>query len=309
MALRYLHKLFLGIGITLLMLSLYLNLTTILGSYSILTEVMHSDAQRQTWLENNYPTLLLSSNNLNMLDPMLPKQTHHSEMYDEQIGKIDNFNDLKRFVSDEINIKGYKGVEIPIAIDEIVRKKFHHVEAYVSAETNWILKIADYLFPEFIFFQSLDPEDLVKTNHGICNQQSIIFQELIKDYKFDYASVRLSILVPNEELFGHFASAVKVNDEWFYFDTDMEPVYDRKDPLVLKKLLEADKEVLKDLYPQYNFDSLSKEMIVFSDVNSFPAKRGLFFQKATQILSDFSWIIFLIVSFVIRFFLLKSTSH
>ena len=77
----------------------------------------------------------------------------------------------------------------------------------------------------------------------------------------------------------------------------MEPVYDRKNALIVKKVLEADKETLKKLYPQYNFDLLTKEMIYMKELNRFPAKRGVMFQKITQFLSNFSWLVFLIFSF------------
>ena len=41
-------------------------------------------------------------------------------------------------------------------------------------------------------------------------------------------------------------------------------------------------EVLKKFYPQFNFDLLTREMIEFRDLNRFPAKRGIMFQKITQ---------------------------
>ena len=131
-------------------------------------------------------------------------------------------------------------------------------------------------------------------------QQSIIFQELIKDYTFEYASVGFDIKIPNQENFGHFATTVKVGSDWFYFDSNMEPVYDRKNALILKKILDGDKETLKKLYPKYNLNLVTREMIDFRDLNRFPAKRGVMFQKVTQFLSNFSWLVFLIFSFLLR---------
>jgi hypothetical protein len=87
----------------------------------------------------------------------------------------------------------------------------------------------------------------------------------------------------------------------------LEPVYDRKNALIVKKVLEADKEILKKLYPQYNFDLLTKEMIYMKELNRFPAKRGLMFQKITQFLSNFSWLVFLIFSFFLRPTIQKKT--
>jgi hypothetical protein len=269
MVFNFLYKFFLAIGIVFLLLPIYLNISTMVSDDTI---------------SNNYLTM----------------PTGLIEMYDEKIAKIDNLDNLKKLVDYDIKKNNFAGIDIPIYIDDIVRRKYFHQVAYISADTNWILKIADYFFPEYFFLTAMDPKDLMMKNHGICNQQSIIFQELIKDYTFEYASIVFDIKIPNQKNFGHFATTVKVGSDWFYFDSNMEPVYDRKNSLIFKKVLEADKEVLKKLYPQYNFDLLTKEMIDLRDLNRFPAKRGVMFQKITQFLSNFSWFLFLIFSLLIK---------
>jgi len=271
---NFLYKFFLTTSIVFLLLSVYLNSSKMVSENTI------------------------SNNFLAMPEGL-------TEMYDEEIAKIDNLNDLKRLVDYEIKENNFEDIDIPIYIDDVVRRKYFHQTAYISADTNWILKGADYFFPERFFTTAMDPKDLVKKNHGICNQQAIIFQELIKDYQFEYASIRFDISIPNELNFGHFVNAVKIGSDWFYFDSNMEPVYDRKNALIFKQVLEADKKVLKKLYPQYNFDLLTKEMIDFGDLNRFPAKQGVMFQKITQFLSNFSWLLFLIFSLLLRSLSLK----
>ena len=283
MKINFLYKFFLVIGIVVLLPFVYLNISKMVSDDTILT------------VQEGF----LSSNNF----LAVPKKL--IEMYDAKIANIDNLNDLKRLVDYEIQKNNFEGIDIPIYIDDIVRRKYFHQTAYISADTNWILKGADYFFPEFFFLSAMDPKDLIKKNHGSCSQQSIIFQEFIKDYKFEYASIDLNIKIPNQINFGHFVSAVKVGGDWFYFDSNLEPVYDRKNALIVKKVLEADKEILKKLYPQYNFDLLTKEMIYMKELNRFPAKRGLMFQKITQFLSNFSWLVFLIFSLLLRSLSLK----
>ena len=80
----------------------------------------------------------------------------------------------------------------------------------------------------------------------------------------------------------------------------MEPIYDRRDPSILTKVLNADKNLLKELYPQYNFDLLTKNMIIFRDLNTFPAKRGVLFQDLTQFFSNFLWVFLIIFSFLLK---------
>ena len=274
MIINFLYRFFLAIGIVFLVLSVHLNISKMVSDDTISNDSLTT------------PKGLI-------------------EMYDEKIAKIDNLNDLKKLVDYEIKKNNFEGIDIPIYIDDIVRRKYFHQTAFISADTNWILKGADYFFPERYFLSAMDPKDLVKKKHGICNQTSIMFQELIKDYKFEYASIGFDIKIPNEGNFGHFVSAVKIGRDWFYFDSNMEPVYDRKNSLIFKKVLEGDKGILKKLYPQYNFDLLTQEMIDFRDLNRFPAKRGVMFQKITQFMSNSSWFLFLIFSLLLRSLSLK----
>ena len=286
---NFLYKSSLAMSIVFLLFSVYLNISNYVSDSTILTETDVYAADEQSVISGSF-----SSMNFHTVPPKL------NEIYDEKIAKINNLHDFKRLVDYEIQKHNFEGIDIPIYIDDIVRRKYFHHTAYISADTNWILKGADYFFPEFFFLGAMDPKDLIKKNHGSCSQQSIIFQEFIKDYKFEYASIDLNIKIPNQINFGHFVSAVKVGGDWFYFDSNLEPAYDRKNALIVKKVLEADKEILKKLYPQYNFDLLTKGMIYMKELNRFPAKRGVMFQKITQFLSNFSWLVFLIFSFLLR---------
>ena len=232
---------------------------------------------------------------------ILPLPEGSNEIYDKNFETINSLEDLKFLIRSEIDNRNYEGIDIPIFIDDIVRKKYFHQTAYLAPNTNWVLKIFDLLFPSKEFLTAMDPKHLVKKNHGICNQQAIIFQEMIKDYEFQFASIGFDIKIPEQENFGHFVSAVKIQEDWFYFDSNMEPNYDRSDPSIFSRVLEADKGLLKKLYPEYDFSLVNKDMIIFKDLNIFPAKKGVMFQKITQFLSNFSWIFFLMLAFLLRF--------
>ena len=142
MIINLFYKFTLTIGIVFLLLSAYLNISKMVSDDSI----------------SSYQNVLT-----------VPKGL--TEIYDEKIAKIDNLNDLKKFVDYEIKENNFEGIDIPIYIDDIVRRKYFHQTAYISADTNWILKGADYFFPERFFTTAMDPKDLIEKNHGICNQQ------------------------------------------------------------------------------------------------------------------------------------------
>ena len=128
------------------------------------------------------------------------------------------------------------------------------------------------------------------------------FQEIIKDYGFDYGSVKFTI--PN---LSHFANAVKIDNNWYYFDTHKEPNYERENPNIFKKIIEGDKEVLQMMYGDKldfgtNIADIKEGMIELSDINNFPAKRGLLIQKVSFFISWYGWIFIIFLCSLILIF-------
>ena len=130
------YKTFLTTSVAFLLLSVYLNISTKVDNRKI---------------DNNFLALPEGS----------------TEIYDEDIAKIDNFNDLKRLIDYEIKENNLEGIDIPIYIDDIVRKKYFQQTAYTSTDTNWILKGVDYFFPELFLATAMDPKELIQKNHSL----------------------------------------------------------------------------------------------------------------------------------------------
>ena len=80
----------------------------------------------------------------------------------------------------------------------------------------------------------------------------------------------------------------------------MEPKYNRKSPDTFNQLIKGNKETLNTLYPSHKVSKLNASMISFRNVNQFPAKNGLLFQRLTFILSHTSWIPFFIIFLILR---------
>ena len=144
----------------------------------------------------------------------------------------------------------------------------------------------------------MDPKDIIKSKHAMCSQQSIVFQDVIKDYNFDYGSLRFNY-------FSHFASAVKVNNKWYFFDSNMEPEYDRRDSEVYEAIFLGDLNLLKEMYDRtylketvhtLQTDLLIKEMFSLSDINKFPAPYGVFVQNISSLISWYGWIFFCVLA-------------
>lgn len=213
------------------------------------------------------------------------------EEYSEDIAKITNLDEFKSKINDKIKEKNLSGIEIPILVDDFVRKKFFHKYGVISWRENWFVNLLEYFFPKYRVNNSLDAEEIIKKNYAICNQQSIVFQNIVKNLGYDYASVRFSI--PN---LSHFANAVKVNNKWYFFDTHKEPEYNRNDPEIFEKIIKGDLKILQIMYGKKldygkNIEITNSEMIRLTDINNFPAKRGLIIQRISFIISWYGWII------------------
>ena len=91
MIINFLYRFFLAIGIVFLVLSVHLNISKMVSDDTISNDFLTT------------PKGLI-------------------EMYDEKIAKIDNLNDLKRLVDYEIKKNNFEGVDVPIYIDDIVRR-------------------------------------------------------------------------------------------------------------------------------------------------------------------------------------------
>jgi len=227
-----------------------------------------------------------------------------NEIYDPLIGSIASLEKLKGIINQAIDNQDLKGIEIPIFIDDLLRKKFLHGSSSINLNGNWMLQLIDLSFPSKEITFSISPEDVAKSNRAICSQQAILFQELVKEFGFEYESVGFNIplLEPIEgdidNEFNHFASAVKVKNDWYYFDSNLEPEYDRYNPKVYFEILSGQLPRLRELYPKYKWAEIEEGMIYSSSRNKFPAKNGLLIQQASKLISYFGWLLFLVIAFI-----------
>ena len=66
---------------------------------------------------------------------ILPVPESSNEIYDKNFESINNLEGLKSLIRSEIDSRNYEGIEIPIFIDDIVRKKYFHQTAYLAPDT------------------------------------------------------------------------------------------------------------------------------------------------------------------------------
>ena len=220
---------------------------------------------------------------LDASDPTLTTDDITEEQYSFDIAALDTMREFKSSIEIDIYEQGLSGIEIPILIDDYVRNKFYHGYSVKSWHDNWILSLVNMLIPQYYLSGNMKPDDIIRYDYGLCNQQAIVFQELVRSFGFDYGSVRFS--VPD---FGHFASAVRVNGDWYYFDQNLEPEYDRTSPDTFDKVIRGNQQILTTMYGNH-FDDVRSDMIQLTDINTFPGARGVLAQDMSYVLSWYGW--------------------
>ena len=225
------------------------------------------------------------------------------EEFSVEVSSITSLPDFKSKIKEEVVTNNISGIDIPILIDDYIRKKFYHDTSYQSSCENWLLVFLDGIFPQYFLTVSLNTDDIMQSSFAACNQQSIIFQDIVKDYGFEYGSVGFSAVK-----FQHFANAVKVKDRWYFFDPNLEPRYNRSDPDIFDAVVAVDKEVLESMYRHkineniVSLEYLKPGSIYLKEINKFPARTGVLIQNITAFISWYGWIISLFLSIFFLYF-------
>lgn len=180
----------------------------------------------------------------------------------------------------------------------VIRKRFYHGYSLYGFNSNYMaMAMAQVTIPGLSAI--VIPNDILKYPYAACSQQSIVLMELLQSKGYKTRSVGF-----NSKITGHFTFETYYQDSWHYNDPNKEP-----DAAVLKAyknpsiaFLNAHPDVLLRAYHMYPKDYV---MTVFTNysygsVNTFPAPKAIFFQKAAKFLSYTVWIFFLLAFVLVR---------
>ena len=165
----------------------------------------------------------------------------------------------------------------------VIRKRFYHGYSYYGLRTNYLA----FLFSKATtdgYRAIIVPDDILKYPTAACSQQSIIMMEVLHNKNITSRKVGFQ-----GKTSGHFCFEVFYNGGWHFYDTNMEPdeavlnAHNRPDIASLS----GDKNLLlkayKDYPPEQILDIFSS--FKYGPVNTFPAPRGMVFQRVTLFLS------------------------
>jgi hypothetical protein len=211
---------------------------------------------------------------------------------------------LKKYFLQEIESKKLTNIESIYFADQLLRNRFYHGELVISLNDNWFLYALNFFTKNrnnSMYISSLDPDYILKSDYALCNQQALVFQELMKIIGIEYQSVLFNI-PSSPKPFGHFASAALIGTNWYFIDTNLEPSYPSKDSSILQRLLNSDLDLFNSLYSEYSLGNIPIGSITTSSLNQNPAFFGNLFQKITYIISNYFWLLCLFAYFGCAYF-------
>jgi hypothetical protein len=154
-------------------------------------------------------------------------------------------------------------------IAEIVRKRFYHGYSYYTIGDNPLVFLAGKYWSNLSAV--VIPDDIMKHPMAACSQQSIVLMEIFRRNGTDFRKVTFN---------HHFTVEANIERQWRYFDTDIEPKFD-KGRKSLNQLLATREFDSVYNYAETNIVWFRKTLGTarFGTVNQPPASRATFFHR------------------------------
>ena len=238
--------------------------------------------------------LLLAPNFFNVHLADKP-QYDKKELFDSKLAYINSTEKLIE-VADSIAAKNNTpqgSLPYAVIVSKILRERFYHGFSTYPVNQNWIAAAGGDLFG-YGLASIVNPDDILKYSYGGCSQQAIVLMEAMKRKNISYRSIGF----PH-----HYATELKINGSWYFFDPNMEPNISDSDRIESNWNCNADN--LKKYYDTTRYTNLDwmfgKNLKVgVGETNAVIAPNIKVFHTATGYLSKTLWIFPLVFIFYRR---------
>jgi hypothetical protein len=225
----------------------------------------------------------------------------HNEAFDPSLARLDNLTRLTAYCDSLFSVK--KGLsnntinaekEFPLIASEVVRNRFYHGLSSFGFGNNYLAYLANPFYMKLFLNAPVKTNDILKFPAAICSQQAMVMMALLKEKGYPVRKVGFSRQFAN----GHFCLEAFYNNDWHYFDTDLEPdtavlnAYNRPGikflvdhPDILKKAYAREDPVkIATLFPNYFYGKVGEPL----------APKAALYGSITKFLSYSIWIFFLL---------------
>lgn len=233
--------------------------------------------------------LLIIPNFINM-DINGSASYNNVERFDTRLTNINSINKLEEYVDAEAAKKS-----IPIYSEKyvallayVISNRFYHGFSHFSLNENWIAAVGEKVFG-YGLASKVDPEDIMQHPHAACSQQAIVMMAILRNKNISYRKVGF----PH-----HYALEAKINNNWYYFDPNMEPAITLNERL--HETWNGNNDKLKKFYTKHgnvNWEFGNKEEGQFGITNEIPGKHVNKLQSFTGFMGRILWCFPLIFAF------------
>jgi hypothetical protein len=169
-------------------------------------------------------------------------------------------------------------------LNNVLERRFYHGFSHYSLSENWIAALAGKLVKED-YSCKVQPDEILGHANAACSQQALVMMQVLRDKNISYRPLGF----PH-----HYAIEVLADGQWYFFDTNMEPVVSKAQRSLAH--WQHRNDVMKQYYDpvihtniNYQFGNHTTALI--AAVNEEPGKRVAFFHVATGIFSKIGWLI------------------
>lgn len=212
------------------------------------------------------------------------------ERFDPHLGNINSIDKLEKYVDAEAAIKhiNINSEKYAALLAYIISCRFYHGFSHFSLSENWMASLGEKVFG-YGLASKVDPDDIMEHPYAACSQQAIVMMAVLKRKNIDYRKVGF----PH-----HYALEAKIDNNWYYFDPNMEP-----DITLSERLHEnwnGSNDKLKKYYTKHgnvNWEFGNHEEAQFGVTNEVPAKHVSIFQHITGLICKVIWCVPLCFAF------------
>ena len=207
------------------------------------------------------------------------------EKFDSRLSYINSIKKLEDFTdsiaaAQKINTTSYNYVEL---LETVIENRFYHGFSHFTLSENWMAAIAGRFIKEDCACK-VQPEKIIQQKgNAACSQQALVMMAVLRNKKIDYRSVGF----PH-----HYAMEVLINNNWYFFDANMEPSITKAERMLPAWNHQNDN--LKKHYDPRRFTDLDYKFgngltATTGIINEVPARNARLFQSTTGILSKIIW--------------------
>jgi len=207
------------------------------------------------------------------------------ELFDPSLSSINSVQRLIDYSDSIATVNHIKSGSLGygVLVASVLRKRFYHGFSSYTLQQNWLAVAAQLLLGRGLA-APVNPDEILKYPYAGCSQQAIVMMAVMKEKKVPFRSVGF----PH-----HYATELCFKNNWYFFDSNMEPKINEKERK--EKYWKGSADSLKKFYSgdhQYlNWTFGNSFPVIFGKPNADPAPHAYLFQDITKYLSQFLWII------------------